>query len=451
MTEQDKAQEYELATQAATTSRLSALILDAWQRTRLDWGFVSDRLADSFRKQRGLGSRERRYVAEAVYGMVRHLRRIDEALRLGGLTSADRAPDRDRLLAYLVLESGLTVQDAARERPALDWQRVASIDEKLARETDPVRKIGLRHSLPDWLSQVLLHDLGERAEAVAAALNTRAPMTIRVNTLRASVAEVVERLRESGIETRPGQYSPSALMLETRTNLFSLPAFKQGLFEAQDEGSQLIAELVAPPPKARVVDYCAGAGGKTLALAALMHNRGRIVATDIDARKLQELARRARRGGVGNVQSAVVGETFPPALVKLEGAAHRVLIDAPCSGLGALRRNPEARWRLSPADLERLPAQQLAICQRAASLVAPGGRLIYATCTLTRRENQEVVSAFLRAHPGFELMPVKAIWGSARAAQVADEDGRHLSVSPDRQGTDGFFAAVLRRMPEAGS
>lgn len=435
-----------LTSVTAQHSRLGALILDAWQRTRMDWGFVSDRLASMFRKQRNLGSHERRFVAETVYGMVRHLRRIDEALRVGGLTSVTSAPDRVRLLAYLVLEAGFPLADATRHHPQIDWQRVASIDDRLARESNAIKRLGLRHSLPDWLSQLFVSEYGERADALAAALNQRAPMTVRVNTLKTTVDDVRDTLRSLGFETSPGQFIDTALHVTTRTNLFSLQPFKAGHFEAQDQGSQLIAALVAPPPKARVVDFCAGAGGKTLAVAAAMNNRGRIVATDIDRRKLTELSRRARRAGVSNIQSAVVDETFPKPLVQLEGNVHRVLLDVPCSGLGALRRNPEARWRLRPADIERLPAQQFDICERAMPLVAKGGRIIYATCTTVARENEQVIARFLARHPGFEIMPVKAIWGRERAAEITDPTGTYLRVTPDRHGTDGFFAAVLRRV-----
>jgi 16S rRNA (cytosine967-C5)-methyltransferase len=445
MTESNKSHEQELIRLAAAPSELRSLILDLWQRTRIDWGFVSDRLADAFRREKRLRSHERRFVAETVYGMVRHLRRIDEALRAGGLGVKLHAPDHDRLLAYLVLEAGLPLQDAARHRPDLDWNAIADIDARLSRESNPVRRLGLMCSFPDWLAQALVTDLGERAEAVAAALNQRAPMTIRVNMLRCDASTLIAALGERGVEARQGRYSVTALDVVTRTNLFALEPFKRGMFEAQDEGSQLVAELVAPPPKARVVDYCAGAGGKTLAVAAAMGNRGRILATDIDHRKLIELRHRTRRAGVTTVQTAALGQEAHAALAGLEGKAHRVLLDVPCSGIGALRRNPEARWRLQPADLDRLPVQQLDICNAAVSLVRPGGRIIYATCTLLRRENQTVVTRFLAEHPDFELMPVKALWGAERAQDVADESGTYLALDPARHGTDGFFAAVLRR------
>lgn len=444
MTDTQKWQEHELASAVASASPVRSIILDLWQQTRIDWGFVTDRLAGVFRRERWLSSNDRRLVAETLYGLIRHLRRIDAALAAGGLRTITTAADEDRLLAYLVLEAGLPVEDAARHRPGLDWHAVKDIDVRLAREADPARRLGMMFSLPDWLAQALVSDFGERAPALAHALNQRAPMTIRVNTLACSRDELRAELAAQGIETAPGRLGPWAVEVETRTNLFGLSGFKQGKFEAQDEGSQLIAELVAPPPRARVVDYCAGAGGKTLALAAMMANRGRIVAADIDARKLTELRRRGRRAGVTNVH-AVTLSSEGAGLDDVSGKAQRVLVDAPCSGIGALRRNPEARWRLTPQDLARMPALQVSICERALELVAPGGRLVYATCTMLKRENQEVVAALLAAHSGLELMPIKAIWGGERARAVADDSGTYLSTMPDHHGTDGFFAAVLRR------
>jgi 16S rRNA (cytosine967-C5)-methyltransferase len=203
-----------------------------------------------------------------------------------------------------------------------------------------------------------------------------------------------------------------------------------------------------PPPRSRVVDYCAGAGGKTLALAAAMASAGRISACDVDRRKLAELKKRARRAGASNIESVELeGEGLPPALRSLERAAARVLVDAPCSGVGSLRRNPEARWRLDPADLRRMPELQLAIARRALDLVAPGGRLIYATCTLLRAENQAVVERLLAENTDLAIVPPKEIWSAARAAPLTDATGAFMELLPHRHGTDGFFAAVLRRKP----
>ena len=276
-------------------------------------------------------------------------------------------------------------------------------------------------------------------------------MTVRVNTLKTTMESLAERLAASGFATKRGPLGSHTLTFITRTNLFSLPSFAAGEFEAQDEGSQLIAELVAPPPKAKVIDYCAGAGGKTLALAAIMANRGRIVAADVGRRKLNELRKRAKRAGVDNVASVILPIDSREALPKLlEGwrkRAARVLVDAPCTGLGALRRNPEIRWRMVESDLRRLPTVQSDILGNAEEFVAPGGRLIYATCTFFAEENQQVVDRFLAAHPGWKIISPIEVWGRERAQTLVDDSERFLQLDPARHGTDGFFAAVLRRPP----
>ncbi len=244
--------------------------------------------------------------------------------------------------------------------------------------------------------------------------------------------------------TRPLALAPDGLELLTHVNAYGLAAFRDGRFELQDAGSQVIAELVAPPPRGTLVDACAGAGGKTLALGALAANRGRLTAFDVSENKLEELRTRARRAGLTNVQALLVDEKLPTSEeLALHGRADRVLCDVPCSGLGTLRRNPEARWRLGPADLDELPERQRAILDRYAPLVAPGGRLVYATCTVARVENDEVVDAFLAAHPEFVEVPAKEILGKARAEAIGD--GTRLRLQPHVHDTDGFFAAVLRR------
>jgi 16S rRNA (cytosine967-C5)-methyltransferase len=223
-------------------------------------------------------------------------------------------------------------------------------------------------------------------------------------------------------------------------NAFALSAFRDGLFEVMDEGSQLVADLVAPPPGGRVVDACAGAGGKTLAIGAALGGKGRMLALDTDGKKLEELRRRARRAGLTNVEAKQVGDG--PLAVK--GQFDRVLVDAPCSGLGTLRRNPEARWRLTRATVESFPAQQVALLVTYAPLVAVGGRLIYATCTVARAENDLVIERFLAERDDFVAVPVKEIWGRERALRLGD--GMTLRLFPNRHDTDGFFAAVLRRV-----
>ncbi|MBL4636600.1 MAG: RsmB/NOP family class I SAM-dependent RNA methyltransferase [Kofleriaceae bacterium] len=450
MTNSDKSQEQELLLRSALTGELRSLTLKLWQQTRMDWGFVTDRLSKAFRKERSLGSSERRFVAELIYSMVRNARRIDLALELGGLQAVGKAPDSKRLLACLVLEYGLSTADASARDPELNWAKVAAVDETIAKIRNPTERIAARHSLPDFLAEVFVADMGiEEAENLAAALNQRAPMSVRANTLINSRDELAESLRLEGIETTPGELGAQTLRVDTRTNLFGLQAFQAGGFEAQDEGSQLIAELVAPPPKGVIIDYCAGAGGKSLALAAMLDSKGRILASDVDKRKLTELRRRAKRAKAGNIQAVQLqpesGAALPKPFEKMIGKASRVLVDAPCTGIGALRRNPEAKWRLTPSDLERLPKIQLEIAQRAMELVAPGGRLIYATCTLLKKENEDVVAALMAGRDDLEILSPREVWGAERGDSLVDESRQFMKTRPHVHNTDGFFAAVIRR------
>jgi len=413
----------------------------------MDWGFVTDRLAATFRKETWIGSHERRFVSETLYGLVRHLRRIDAALARGRRTQ--RAPrDLERLLALLVLERLIEPARAAQVAGELDWAAVAGIDDAIAAERKLVPRIALAASLPDWLAARLAADWGDQAEPLALALNRRAPMTVRANLLLGDREALAGELARARITTAPGAWCDTALHVETRTNLFGLAAFTRGAMEAQDEGSQLLADLATAacgaggPGSRLIVDLCAGAGGKTLAIAGRLGNRGRILAADIDARKLEELRRRARRAGVSSAQTMHLDAgRWPAALDAVRGKADVVLVDAPCSGIGALRRNPEARWRLREADLAGLAARQHEILAGACALLRPGGRVVYATCTLLRIENAEVVAAVVG--PGIATLPLGDLLGP-RAAELGD--GHVFTVTPHRHGTDGFFAQVLQRV-----
>lgn len=453
MADHDRLSDGKLAAHVLEGGRLRALVLELWQRTRMDWGFVTDRLATTFRKETWIGAHERRFVGETLYGLVRHLRRVDAALDRG--RKVKKAPrDIERLIALLVIERLVTPAQAARAERELDWAAVATIDDAIAGERKLAARIALASSLPDWLAQRLVADWGERAEPLARALNERAPMTVRANLLVGDRAALAAELDRARIRTRPGAWCDTALIVETRTNLFGLDAFKRGAMEAQDEGSQLLADLALanlPVERPLVVDYCAGAGGKTLAIAARLGNRGRIVACDVDAKKLEELRRRARRAQVSNAQALhLENGAWPDAIEKLRGKADVVFVDAPCSGVGALRRNPEARWRLREADLASFAQRQRDILANAARLLAPGGRLVYGTCTLLRIENQDVVDAVLATDPTLARVPLAEVVG-ARAAELGASAGDDASftVTPDQHGTDGFFARVLRKHPAA--
>jgi 16S rRNA (cytosine967-C5)-methyltransferase len=436
-----------------------ALALEIAAEARAEWGFLTDIIAGAFRANRQLGSGDRRLISETVYGLVRWERRleavVDELLTTaqgrGRPEPLSPAGRQELKLIVYELRNGLPVDAAKAEarrilRRDVDLTKAAADDAGLGK-SEGIEREALRLSYPNWMMERLVVDLGEAdAFALAAAMNERAPLAVRSNGVKVSREELVARLAEEGVVARPTELSPTGLLFETRVNAFGLSAFRDGLFEVMDEGSQLVAEAVAPPPRGRVVDACAGAGGKTLALAALLDGQGRILALDSNGKKLEELRRRARRASLSNVAAREVRGVELPAEAKL-GAWDRVLVDAPCSGLGTLRRNPEARWRLEPRTVDAFPAQQLSLMVTYAPLVAPGGRLVYATCTLLRQENESVVERFLAERPDFVLMPLKEIWGKERAGRLGD--GTYLKVFPHRHGTDGFFAAVLRLPPRA--
>ena len=442
MPDLDRLADRKLATVVATGGRLRALVLELWQRTRMDWGFVTDRLATTFRKETWIGSHERRFVSETLYGLVRHLRRVDLAL-VRGRKHAKQPRDLERLLALLVLEGQLDPQRAAEVVPEIDWRAAAGVDAAIAGERDLAKRIALAASLPDWLARRFVADWGSEAESLALALNARAPMTVRANLLVGDRAQLAAELARAHLSTRPGAWCDTALIVESRTNLFALDAFKRGAMEAQDEGSQLLADLAAAGHPKLAIDLCAGAGGKTLAIAARLGNRGRIVASDIDASKLEELRKRARRAKVSNAHPIHLGAggVWPPQLEAFLGKADMVFVDAPCSGIGALRRNPEARWRLREEDLATFAKRQREILAGARALCAPNGRILYATCTLLAVENADVVSAVVAEHPQLATVPMTELLGD-RAKALGD--GEAFTVAPHTHDTDGFYARLLK-------
>ena len=418
----------------------------------MDWAFARKGLSRWLRGKRELASAERRFVAEVVFGIVRHLRRIDEGLRLGGAAPGS-SRDSVRVLLYLVLEQGLSLADAARCAQEeggqwIDWQLAGKVDSVLAGHADPVKQLALSYSVPDWLAREWCTSFGDKAPHVAAGFGQRAPLTLRVSARRTSRAEAMKALEEVNIDCRPGQFAAHAIVLSGWPNVNSLTGIQQGLLEVQDEASQLVAELVGVRANQVVVDMCAGAGGKTLALADWMGNRGRIVAVDVDVQKLAELRRRVRRARISNVQCVVLDEDgWSGALEKLVGTVDRVLVDAPCSGLGAMRRHPEVKWRVRSEDIPSFANKQLAITRRAASLLAPGGRLVYATCTVLPQENVQVVEKVV-GESGLSILPIGKVVGPSLAEKIGDVSGRFLQMWPHMHGTDGFFAAVLEHTGE---
>ncbi len=304
-----------------------------------------------------------------------------------------------------------------------------------------------RVDLPDWLAERLLQQMDE-AELVALAhgLNRPAPLDLRVNLLKADRDAVLAQLQAGGVAAEPGRLSPQAIRLAAKPALQKHPLFLDGSFEVQDEGSQLLGLLVQPRRGELVVDFCAGAGGKTLQLGALMRSTGRLYAFDVSDKRLAKLKPRMARAGLSNVHPVLIAHEADAKVKRLAGKADRVLVDAPCTGLGTLRRNPDLKWRQSPAAVEEMVAKQGAILAAAARLVRPGGRLVYATCSLLAEENDAIVDAFLAAHPGFAQLSAQDILDKQG---VVVATGERLRLMPHVHDTDGFFAAVMERRAEA--
>jgi 16S rRNA (cytosine967-C5)-methyltransferase len=407
-----------------------------------DQAWLADRaLERALRRDRGLWAAERRAVADAVYGITRWQGQLD-ALLGGGPTLAER------YAAWLARFGGLAPADAARRlgvAPAR-LSGLADADARIAAVADPLDRLSLETSLPRWAVERFAAQLGlSEARKLAAAMNERAPLTVRANVLRGDRDDLRGLLAGERVQAAPTRFSPWGLVLDGRENAFALPSFKEGRFEIQDEGSQLIALACGARPGQTVVDACAGAGGKSLALAAEMHNKGSLHALDPDADRLEEARRRARRAGVHNLRSRVIaaGAEAEAQLGDLAGKADVVLVDAPCSGLGTLRRKPDARWRLAPGDPARFAALQKELVLRFAALVRPGGRLVYATCSIGPTENDEVAGLAAR-EAGLVPAPIAPLLGEERARALGAAEAR-LTLLPHRHGTDGFFVATFEK------
>jgi 16S rRNA (cytosine967-C5)-methyltransferase len=391
-----------------------------------------------FRAHRNMGARDRAEVAETVYGCLRARRLLEQVCGREGASS------EDLIAAQLLIGRGLSARALEEMRYSGDARALA----QRARELDPRQlPLAVRTSLPDWLAARWVAQLGEsEVEALAAALAVPASVDLRANSLLATRDEVIAALAAEGHAAEPTPFSPLGVRLRKRAPLFQTEAFRKGLFEVQDEGSQLVSLLVDPRPRERVVDLCAGGGGKTLHMGALMGNSGTVVAMDTHARRLHETRRRLARASLHNVRLIAIESENDPHVKRLRGTIDRVLVDAPCSGTGTLRRNPDAKWR--DIDVEALAALQRRILDAAAELVKPGGRLVYATCSLLREENEAVVEAFLHERPDFAALSARAIlehWN----VSVPDVD-LYLRLFPHRHATDGFFVAALERRSSVG-
>ena len=406
--------------------------------------------SDFFRARRFIGGGDRRSIAEWVWGAVRQrLRLIWNLSRL----PAEPTP-RLLLLTYLVLVARWTEADIGR---GFSGERYGAAPLNAA-EARAVRIMAgrtllhadmpysVRFNLPEWLLADFQARFGATLAEEAAAMEQPAALDLRANLLRGTREEAAAALMAEGIATEATPFSPWGLRVPSRRPVTGTAAFKAGLIEVQDEGSQLIALLADARPGMRVADYCAGAGGKTLAMAATMGNRGKITACDTSAPRLEGAALRFRRAGVDNAERHLLtaGDRWAK---RRAGSFDRVLVDAPCTGTGTWRRNPDARLRTRPEDLAELIAVQNDILDKARELVRPGGRLVYATCSVLPAENEERMESFLASHPDFTPIALDALWPALRPGVGQPCAGPWLRLSPGAHGTDGFFCAVLERKP----
>ncbi|MGH6608929.1 MAG: RsmB/NOP family class I SAM-dependent RNA methyltransferase, partial [Burkholderiaceae bacterium] len=303
----------------------------------------------------------------------------------------------------------------------------------------------VRAELPHWLF-VEIERQYEDAQPLIEALKESAPLDLRVNTIKATRDHVLEDLAAHRVGAEATRYSPDAIRLSSKPALTHWPLYREGLIEVQDEGSQLIARLLQPRRGQMVVDFCAGAGGKTLAIGALMRSTGRLYAFDVNERRLAGLGPRLKRSGLSNVHPIVIRSESDIRVKRLNGKCDRVLVDAPCSGSGTLRRNPDLKWRFSETELARVNELQRSVLRAAARLLKPGGRLVYATCSLLARENQHVIDAFIAEHPEYELISAATVLSTQSiAVDHASRSAPYFVMLPHLHGTDGFFAAVLER------
>ncbi len=384
-----------------------------------------------FRDHHQLGHADRAFVAETVFAVLRRGRSIEARC-------AGRLSDRNRLLVALAVTRGWSQRDLAPVLKASEEEWLAAAKAMPESALPPA----VRCDFPDWLYAALEARLAaDEVPLLAAALNRPAPLDLRVNTLKTNREAVLARFAAEGIAAVPGSLSPLAIRLRDKPALARHPLFLGGAFEVQDEGSQLLGYLLEPRRGEMVVDFCAGAGGKTLLLGALMKNTGRLYAYDVSDRRLARLKPRLARSGLSNVHPVRIEHERDTRIKRLAGKVDRVLVDAPCSGLGTLRRNPDLKWRQGEDSIAELAVKQAAILDAAARLVRPGGRVVYATCSLLTAENEAVVDAFLAGHPDFTLAPAS----EALARHGIVLEGDSLRLLPHRHNTDGFFAAILDR------
>ncbi len=436
-------------------ARIEAAIqlLDTIDRGRAP---ADDTVAEYFRRHRFAGVKDRAAISEHIYAVLRRRAQLD--WWLGRMAPSLTAHGRTRLLVALVLIQSWAPAaikeacDGDRFRPprlSSDEERLIDMIEggTIAHRDQPPDVAG---NYPVWLGPHLEAALGHDMAREAEALLQPASLDMRVNALKSDREKARAALARDEIDAARTKYSPLGLRVFERIPLSTLAIFKTGGIEVQDEGSQLASLLVDARPGMRVVDFCAGAGGKTLALAASMSNRGHLVACDVSAVRLERATQRLRRAGASIVQRQPLSGQRDRWVKRHARGFERVLIDAPCTGTGTWRRNPDAKWRLRPEDLTELTVLQADILDSASRLAKPGGRLIYVTCSLLREEDEAQIENFLATHPDFSLLPIGEAWREAIGGECPTR-APMLRLTPARHGTDGFFVAVMARALAPGA
>lgn len=415
-------------------------LLDQIEETK----YPADRVMSFYFKQnRYIGSKDKAAISENLYTILRNRLRFEFILQSKELGNHSRV-----LVALLLKMNGGDLYNtfdgdkySPRRLTASQLERFAELDVDVI-DSAPIH---VQLNVPEWIAPKMEAALGERYQAEMRATNQRATTDVRVNTIKCSLPQVDQAFADLGYKAHKTDLSPWCIRFESRVALFAMPQFKQGFFEVQDEGSQLLALLSGAKAGQKVVDFCAGAGGKTLAMAAMMNNKGTLYACDVHSRRLEQMSKRAKRAGVHNVRSHVLTSEHDKWVKKHLQMADIVLIDAPCSGTGTWRRSPDSRWNLNQESLENLVALQQSILQSAKRLVKPGGRLLYATCSLLQEENEAQVNTFLEHNPEFEALPFELPDSMSKHSNRFTSTGHEVRTYPGLSGTDGFYVANLRR------
>jgi len=412
------------------SSQLSAAI--AAMRALLPLEYPADAIIRRFFRDNAiLGVQDRAFIAEVVFGVLRHRFFLEHL--------ANPITPRALVLAYLVKFHGLNLREFDTLASESEKKWLAEI-KAIKIDSFPLT---VQAEFPDWLVEKLQNTLSdEQILELGLALQKPAPLDLRVNTFLSKREEVMDALQQEGIEAQVTPYSPCGIRLVGKPMINRHALFLSGKIEVQDEGSQLLGYLLAPKRGEMVVDFCAGAGGKALLLGALMNSKGRLYAFDVSEKRLSNLTPRFKRSGLSNLHVQRINDENDSKVKRLSGKIDRVLVDAPCSGIGTLRRNPDLKWRQSPQSIEELKIKQRDILASAARLLKPGGRLVYATCSFLREENQDIINSFLEKNPQFTVLNATELLSQQK---IALDTGEFLQINPQQHQTDGFFAAALQR------